>query len=109
MIRRIREMLRLQAQRIPVLIHLTVLAGDCSIKKVAGIKLNSRLVSPDLHHPPCRWFLNFRRLNKLSPATVEHKIVIVPLAELKLLMVIVDAGANGGKLTKIERSAFDRR
>src|SRR5689334_15640692 len=47
-IRRVGEMLRLEAEPGPVSIHLALLSFHCAIEEVAGVELNSRLVGPYL-------------------------------------------------------------
>ena len=44
MVRRVREVLRLQTERVSPLIRLAAFAGNGAVKKIAGVKLDSRLI-----------------------------------------------------------------
>ncbi len=84
MIRRIREVLRLQAQRLATLINFPVFSGDASVQEVSGIELDSRLVGDDLHHAAAGWLINFCRIAPTCPrAAIEHPVVVVTVALLR--------------------------
>src|SRR5437764_7010037 len=55
MVRRIGVMLRLQRQAITEMIDSAAFAGDAAIEEIAGIKLEARLGSGDLHRATTRW------------------------------------------------------
>src|SRR5579872_2284687 len=90
MVRRIWKMLSFQTESIATLINVAVLAGDCSIKKVSGIELNSRLSCRNFQHAAGGRFINSR--SEFEPGTfaVDHEIVIIPVPELQLFVRVVN-------------------
>src|SRR5580765_4494871 len=54
MIRRIREVLCLQAESITVFVNVAFLASDRSVKEVACVELDRRLSGRNLEHASCR-------------------------------------------------------
>ena len=102
LVRRIREMLRLQAESAVFLIRLPASTDDRTIEEITGIKLHPRLRGEDLHfssgrrliHRCCQRQLVFIFL-------IEHKVMIVPLAQF------LDAVADRRRFRHIKRRPFD--
>ena len=60
MVRRIREMLRFEAEPVPLVVHLPVLAVDRAIQEIARIKLNPRFGRQHLQHAAAGWVESLR-------------------------------------------------
>ena len=109
MIRRVGIMLRLQAERVSMIVDLAVGPGHGAIEKIAGIELYPGLIGEYLQDASCRRFVGLcRQLNFLSTA-VEHPILIVPVCQLQLLIVGIDARSNHSRLEEVERRTRHRR
>src|SRR5689334_17364911 len=108
MIGRIREVLGLQTKSRTVSVNLAAFAGDASVKEVAGIELNARLVGYDLENATAGRLINFGRFSHF-PGAVEHPVVIVAVPFLQLVVVVTDTGAHSGWLAEIKRRARHRR
>src|SRR5215468_4547911 len=116
MIRRVREVLRLQAQSITTPINLPFLARKRPIQEVAGIKLHARLIGQHLKDTSARGIVNFRSRRETfrkipnrseNVLAVEHPVVIVTVALFYLLVIVVDSRAHGSGFAKIERRSFN--
>ena len=109
MVRRIGKMLRFQAKAGAVGVEHAALAADGAIKKVAAVKLDSRLSCEDLQNSSARGFVNFRGSLQLSVGSlVQHPVVIVSLSEFQLLVVLIDSRADGCRFLEIERTTGNR-
>src|SRR5258708_4157142 len=64
MVRRIGEMLRLEAQRGTLLIHAAALAGDRAVEEVPGVELQARLGRRHVERTSARRILELRRVAK---------------------------------------------
>lgn len=82
MIRRIGKVLSLQAQAVSSLVNAALFSGDRAIQKIAGIQLQSRLVSHYAQYPSRCGFIHFRGLGELPGCMIQNKIVIVAVTEL---------------------------
>jgi len=89
-------MLRLHAECAAARVCLAALAVQGAIQEIAGVKLQGRLGGPDLEDAAGLRLVHFRRLGEPGAGLVEHPVVVVALAELDLLVVGFDAGADGG-------------
>ena len=95
-------MLRLQTQsRMLSVRHATFSLGR-AIQKIPGIKLNSRLISQDLQHTSRRRLENLRRLGQFAARLIQHPVVVVPVSQLDLLVVRVDARTDRGRLREVK-------
>src|SRR5271170_2884573 len=76
---------------------------NISIKKVPGVKLNSRLGSPYFENASALGLIKSRRQRQCPrfPGS-QNPVVIVALGKLQLRVVIIDTRANGGRCRKIE-------
>src|SRR5437867_2095492 len=108
MIGRIREMLRLQAKPVTPFINVPLLTGYRSIQEIATVKLHPRLRSRDFQHSPGVWLMYSRRERQPVTFPVDDKIVIVSMPHDQLFIVVVYSSAYWGRLSEIERRAFDQ-
>ena len=84
-------MLRFQAKASAVRVEHAALAADCAVKKVAAVKLDSRLSCQNLQNSPARGFIDFRGRLQLSVGSlVQNPVMIVSLPEFQLLVVLID-------------------
>src|ERR1700744_3380852 len=60
-VRRIRIMLRLQAQRIELAMGAAVFADHAAVEEIAGIELHAGLIGPQFHGAPGRGIFDPRR------------------------------------------------
>ena len=51
MVRRVREVLRLQRETVALAVDVATGADQCAVEEIAGIELDSRLVGPEFEHP----------------------------------------------------------
>src|SRR3569833_1933952 len=86
----VREVLRLQAEGVALLVDLLALALDRSVQEVAGVALHSRLGREDFHGPAARRIDRARREDQPRPLAVDHPVVGVALAKDELLVVLMD-------------------
>ena len=77
MVRRVREVLRLQAESRVLFVGYAVLSFQTPIEKVAGIKLYTGLGRQDLESATAYGFVESRRESKRAIPIVQNKIVIV--------------------------------
>ncbi len=101
-------MLRFEAQGVVNLSQLAAFTLDRAIEEVACIELNPRLIRVDFQHAPARRFLHPRRHAYLRTRTIQYPVMVVTMAQLQLLVLIVDARAGRGGIAEIERRAGDR-
>src|SRR5215471_4629981 len=80
LVRRIRIMLSFETKTGALLIDLAILPRQGSVKKISGIKLDSRLGGPDLHHPPAGRIRRSRHSAQDAHTSVQHKVMIVAFA-----------------------------
>lgn len=109
MVGRIGKMLRFQTKASAVRVEHAALAADCAVKKVAAVKLDSRLRCQNLQNSPARGFIDFRgRLQLSVGSVVQNPVMIVSLPEFQLLVVLIDSRADGCGLLKIEGTTGNR-
>ena len=65
MVRRIREVLRFEAEPITLVVHLSVLAVDRAIQEIARVKLNPRFGCEDLQHSAAGWIVSLRSQDEM--------------------------------------------
>src|SRR6266508_358617 len=108
-VRRVGEVLCLQAQPGAALVDMTRLAGDGAVEKVARVELDARLGRGHIERAPRRRILDARGVTERPRRSVDHPVVIVAGAVAELRMVRVDAGANRDRLAEVEWRAINRR
>ena len=108
MIRRIREVLRLQAEAVAALVDVAFLSGDGAVEKISRVELDAGLRGRDLQHATARGFVDARGQTEAVAFPVDHKVVIVAVAEDQLLVAVVDARADLRRRGEVERRALDR-
>src|ERR1700722_14463618 len=109
MIRRIREVLRLQAHCKTGFVDFASLAGRGGAQKVAGVDLDSRLSGPGFHDTASRGFIkNSCQTRHGFHAGIQYPVVIVAVTKFQLFVILVDARANGGGLPEIKRRTGNR-
>src|SRR5664279_719684 len=101
-------MLCFHAEAIAELIDPAALARELAVEEVAGIKLQTRLSGEDLQHPASGRLIHAPHEAKLPHRLVDDPIVVVAAAELKLLVVLADARANGRWRPEVKRRALYR-
>ena len=99
-------MLRLEAETIPPLIDLAPFALDAAVEKVAGVELHARLRRVDFEDPPAHRLIDSGR-QRGRAAAVQHKIVVVALAQEQLFILLLDPRADRRRLGKVHRRPFD--
>src|SRR5579862_4389426 len=100
-------MLRFHAKPVAELVNPAALAGEGPIQKVAGVELQARFSGEDFQNTAAGRFSDAGQERQFAEPFVEDPVVIVALPELELFIVLVNAGADGGRLAEVERSAFD--
>jgi hypothetical protein len=105
MVRRIREMLSLEAESAMLMVNHTALSSEGPIEEICGIKLHARLGGPNLHHPASFGFEHARREGQGFSAAVQNKIVVVANG---FFVQLREAGTNRMRFGEIQRGAFDR-
>jgi hypothetical protein len=104
------EVLGLQAESRTVLVHHTALALDRPVQEVPGIELHAGLRGQDLHRAAAPGIGQPNRAPQPFARAADHEVVVVAAAALELLVVLGDAGADGGGLPEIEgRPAHGRQ
>src|SRR5215469_1475508 len=83
-------------------------ADDGAVEEIAGIKLHARRCRPDLKNASALWVSHAGVQGELVHGMIHYEVVIVAAAEFQLLVVIVDARADGGGLAEIKRCSFHR-
>src|ERR1035441_6040845 len=101
-------MLRFHAEAVAELIDPTALARELAVEEVAGIKLQTRLSGEARQHPPGGRLIHAPHEAKLPHRFVDYPVVIVAAAELKLLVVLADARANGRWRPEVKGRAVHR-
>src|SRR5437868_10511931 len=107
MVRRIGKMLSLQAQCAATDVGRTALAFERAVQKVSRIELGSRLGSGDAKPAPARGLIDFGCVEELATWRVEHPVVVIAFAEADLLVIGIDAVADSGGLSEIQRGVGD--
>ena len=82
------------------------LPGKRPVQEVARVELNAGFGGQHFHHPPGLRLVDSRREGQRASAAGQNEVVIVAAAELELLVVLVDPGADGRRLAEIERRPF---
>src|SRR5439155_10543619 len=104
MVRRIREMLSLQAKSVAQFVDMSLLSGDGSIQEVTGIELDTRFGRKNFQHSTARGFMHpGGQYQAVFIVPVDHEIVIVTASNDQLFIAFVDAGTNRGCLGEIHR------
>src|SRR5690606_26321983 len=109
LIRRVGIVLRFQAEAVAFVVDVAVLAGDRTVQEIAAVELHARLGRVHFHDAPRLRILDAGRELESVAVAVQHVVVVVPAAELDLLVVGIDAGPDRGLRAEIERCAFDAR
>src|SRR5579859_6376135 len=107
-IRRIREMLRLQAERIALFVNLAALPVRGPVQKIPRVKLDARLRRQHFQDAPAlRIARHSRQLNpRKSRLTIQNPVVIVPPPKFQLLVRSVDSLADRHRVREIKRRVF---
>ncbi len=100
-------MLRLNAKPASRLIHLPAFSVDCAVKVVGRVKLHPRPIRKNIQYPSARRLGDAGDPAQFARPIIDNKIMIVTVAQFQLLVVLVDARADGGGLTKIKRRSVD--
>src|SRR5688500_3341205 len=105
LVRRVGEVLRLEAEPMAALIHMAVLGRECSGKKISTIELEARLRRVHLQDSSGERLEDGRGKHERIIAAIKHVIVIVPAGEPKLLVWHFNALSYFGRRREIERGA----
>src|SRR5690348_3289907 len=107
-IRRVGIVLRLEAEAETVAVGDAALAVDAAVEEIAAVKLNARLRGQDFQFPSRFFVVNAGGEDEAGLViAIQDEIVVVALAEFELLVVVIDARADGRGFAKIEGSACD--
>src|SRR5262249_16835884 len=109
LVRRVRIVLRLEAETGAVTIDVAALALDRAVEEIARVELQAWLGRRDLHRTPALRIRQSRRELEAGSLPFQHPVVIVALAVLELLIAVLDARADDGRPTEVERRAADVR
>src|SRR4051794_35198513 len=108
MVRRVREMLRLQAEAGPETIRVTALSFYAAVEEVSGVELNARLRGGYIECSTGRRIDHVNHRPETPHLSVQYEIVIVALAALKLFVVRVNTFAYIVGLAEVERRSLHR-
>src|SRR6185437_7742467 len=108
MVRRVREMLRLQAEAIPQRILRTRPALERAVEEVARVELHARLRRFDAQHAAASRVIYLCRGVKYTHLSAQNPVMVVTTPELQLLVVRIDALANYVRAREVERRSRDR-
>ena len=109
MIGRIREVLGFQTEGATMAVD-APFSLDGIAQEVAAIKLYTRLLGPHFQHPArCRLAHRGRQLQRALCLFGENEIMVVAETVANLLVVGIDARANGVRRLEVERRALDRK
>src|SRR5690242_5063487 len=109
MVRRIREVLRLEAESEPVTVDHSTFPVDGTIEEVAGVELDTWLVRGDVERAAARRLDDARRMPLPRTCSIEHEVVIVPTRNLQLLVRLGDTRTDRGRLAEVERGTLHGR
>ena len=109
LVRRIRVVLRLQAEAAAALVRTSALSLQLPVEKIARVELHARFGGRDLEGPAGLRLDDSRGAAQAAGRAVQHPVVIVAAAVLQLRIRLIDARADRGRLAEIERRAFNRR
>src|ERR1019366_7466751 len=98
-------MLRFHAEAVAELIGPAAFAGELAVEEVAGIELQPRLSGQDLQHATRGRFRHARHEAELPQRLIDDPVVVVTVAELKLLVVLTNARADGRRGAEIKGCA----
>src|SRR3974390_1615624 len=105
-IRRVRKVLRLEADTASVNIKFSAFANEISPKKIPRIDLYSRLCRPHLQGSSCRCLMQARSLSQRAVGSSQYEIVIVAFCESELFIRCINARADLRQIGEIEWSSF---
>lgn len=83
------------------------LSADRAIEIIAAVKLDCGFIGEDFESAAGSWVVKFGGQFQVGGWIVQDEIMVVAVAKYQLLVVIVDALADGRWLAKIEWSAGD--
>src|SRR5437879_737558 len=89
------------AEGVPRLIQPSVLTFD-TLEMVGAVKLHARLSGEHFEHAAALWFKDARGQAQFTHWLVDYKVLVVAAADLKLLIILVDACPEGGGRAEIE-------
>ena len=105
----IREVLGLEAQRVPAGVRTARLARDAAVQRVGRVQLQTRLRGRDGESSPGRWLEHARSPLQAATRPREHEVVVVSATDRDLWMVVCDVSADPHGRPEIKRRPGDRR
>src|ERR1700748_1461287 len=102
MIWRIGEMLGLETQRTILLIRGSLLPVNRAVQMIRRIHLHSWFGRQYGEHSARFRIIGFRSLRQLFYAFIDHEVVVIALAAVKLLVIRIDVVADGVRFQKIK-------
>ena len=109
MMNRIREILRLQAERTaPAIGGMLLALSGRAVNEIAGIELHARQIRIHIHLSARLPAEGCRRMNQLPIITpsVNHEIVVKAAHQMKLLFILIDIPSNRFRNRKVKGCAF---
>src|SRR5690242_1711010 len=94
MVRRIWKMLHLQGKRGEWSVRMTTFAAGTVMRAASTIELKPRLGREDFEHAPATRFDQSSGKRQFGAAAIEHEVMIVPTADVQLIVVSTDVGAD---------------
>jgi len=107
MVQRVRKMLRLQAKGKSPVIDPALFSRNRSVEEVSGIELHARLGCEHAQNPASGRLIHFCCLGQSAGRMIHYKVVVVAMAEMKLLIVRFDPFSNRMRRSKVERGTLD--
>ena len=75
MVRRVRKVLCLQAERVTMVVNFAVFARDRAVQEVSGVELHSRLQGCHIHQAAALRFVDFGGLVHGAHRAIENEVV----------------------------------
>ena len=89
-------------------VRLSAFALDRAIQKISASKPDSRADPSILSEAPTGRIRKFGCFHQFSTAAIQHPVMVITSAEMKLCIVVVDPRSHRGRLAKIKWSRFYR-
>src|SRR5919108_4087465 len=93
-IRRVGEVLCLEAEAVAPFVDASRLAGDRAVEKISCVELNPRFGRGHVERPSAGWILQPCGVHEPRTASIQDPVVIVPVAVLQLRIIAVDPRAD---------------
>src|SRR5215469_12374816 len=103
MMRRIWEVLRLQAEPCSPLVFHATLPPQTSVEEVSAIELNTWLIGEHPQHASAGWLVYFGRFGQRISSGVNYPVLVVSTGDAQLSVIRVNPLPDSSGLPKIKR------